>query len=440
MGVSAPVLLNSTEGKARPTQSHESSIQSAGLYSHRAQDDPPPAYTGYASERLPTGLITLRNEQHFEAPHPYNGSTNGYDHAVYNEGPIRQYSSYHSQAHLQYQNSRTPTAPENLEHVATRASSQHLRKPIAIPATATTLGSPFLRAYPPSLEAFQISRGEFLAVLDGLNRVAVQSPPLRALGLVGEVLEVVPLGTVQAVGFAINATAQVGRIALSKGATELYLRKVNNEIFAPRGLKMEIAKLEAMARVNRFPILDAQGRIRDDAQLLRPLVDVQQIQTIGVAERWLQALEPWVEPLDLETLPPINMDTNLWGRLHTMASERERKNSEKKTLKDRSKAFDKHQKGVDKAEEKRAKELTKLEQDEQKARDNSRSHKVDDKVRKIDQKREKVEMKHSGRMEKVAEDSRTKDKEAKAMTKVLWLMIRNVQEDSGSRGIMDVSE
>ncbi|KAI0905955.1 hypothetical protein F4823DRAFT_109308 [Ustulina deusta] len=377
MGASVPTLLDSNGGIPRSIPSHVGGIQSAGTHRHQNQDDPPPAYTEYASGRLQTPLAT---------------------------------------------------------------SSQHLRKPIVIPATAASLGSPFLRAYPPSLEAFQISREEFLDILDGLNRVAVQSPPLRALGLVGEVLEVVPLPTAQVVGLALNSAAQLGKFALSKGATEAYLRKANKETFAPRGLKMEIAKLEAMARVNKLPILDAAGRIKGDAQLLQPLLDVEEMQTMGATQRWLQALGPWVEPLDLETLPPINMDTNLWGRMHTMASEHERKNSEKKVLKDRSKAVEKHQKGIDKAEEKRTKELAKLERKEQKARDDSHSHKVDEKLRKIDQKREKAEMKHYGRMEKAVEVSLAKDKEAKAMTKVLWLIIRNVHEDSGVRGAIDISE
>ncbi|GAW15566.1 hypothetical protein ANO14919_049800 [Xylariales sp. No.14919] len=358
------------------SQSHENA-QSAGTRRHQNEDDSPPAYTEYTSG-LPQTLLAT--------------------------------------------------------------SPRYLQKPIVIPATAASLGSPFLRAYPPSLEAFQISRTEFLGVLDGLNRVAVQSPPLRALGLVGEVLGVVPLSTAQAVGFALNSASQLGKFALSKGATEAYLRKANKETFGPRGLKMEIAKLEAMARVNKLPILDATGRIRDDTRLLQPLLDMEEMQTIGAAQRWLQALGPWVAPLDLETLPAINMDTNLWGRLHTFASEHERKNSEKKILKDRSKAFDKHQKGVDKAEEKREKELAKLEKKEQKARDESRSRKADDKLRKIDEKREKAEMKHSDRMEKAAEHSRAKDKEEKAMTRVLWLIIRNVHEDSGVRGSMDAGE
>ncbi|TGJ79104.1 hypothetical protein E0Z10_g9660 [Xylaria hypoxylon] len=322
-----------------------------------------------------------------------------------------------------------------------RTSSQILRKPIVIPATAASLGSPFLRAYPPCLEAFQIRREEFLDILDGLNRVAVKSPPLRALGLVGEVIEIVPLASAQSVGLAINAAAKLGTFALSKGATEAYLRKINKEIFAPRGLKMEVAKLEAMARVNKLPILDAAGQIRSDAQLLQPLLDVQEIHTMGAAQRWLRALELWVEPLDLEALPPINMDTtNLWGRLHTMTSEYERNNSQKETLKNRTKALDKYQKGIDDAEEKRAKELAKLEKKERKAREDSHGRKVDEKLLKIEQKREKAEMKHSSKIERGDEKSRTKDKEVKAMAKVLWLVIRNVHEDSGSRGSVDINE
>ncbi|KAI0423643.1 hypothetical protein F5Y09DRAFT_326818 [Xylaria sp. FL1042] len=220
----------------------------------------------------------------------------------------------------QYQDGPPPAYTEytpGRSQVSFATSSQHLQKPIVIPATAASLGSPFLRAYPRFLEAFQISRAEFLDVLDGLNRVAVQSPPLRALGLVGEVLGVVPLSTAQIVGLALNSAATIGKVALSKGATEVYLRKVNKEIFAPHGLKMEIAKLEAMARVNKLPILDTTGRLRDDAQLLQPLLELHEIQSMSAAQRWLRALEPWVEPLDLETLPPINVDTNLLGKCRT---------------------------------------------------------------------------------------------------------------------------
>ncbi|KAI1127395.1 hypothetical protein F5Y10DRAFT_242964 [Nemania abortiva] len=438
MGVNTPIFPDSTPEVARSTSSRASNPHSAGTHYHQNQDDPPPAYTEYVSPRPQPGLANPRDEQRPRLPHHYNGSTNGYDHAAYNQGSMRQYPSHYPQSHEQHQNFQTPPASKGSEYAITRSPSQNLRKPIVIPATAASLGSPFLRAYPLSLEAFGISRREFLDMLDGLNRVAVQSPPLRALGVAGDILGVVPLGTAQTVGLVVNTAAKLGTIALSKGATEVYLRKVNQETFAPRGLKMEVAKLEGMARVNKLPILDASGKIRDDARLLRPLLDPQEIQTMGAAQRWLRALEPWVEPLDVETLPSVNMDTNLWGRLHTSASERERKNSEKKTLKDRNKALEKHQKGVDKAEERRDRELARLERREQRVLDRH-GHRVDDKLRRIDERREKAEMRHHEKIGKVTEDTISKDKEAKAMTKVLWLIIRNLHDDSGSWGTTDIS-
>ena len=302
-------------------------------------------------------------------------------------------------------------------------------------------GSPFLRAYPPSLVSFNISREEFLNILDGLNRVAVQSPPLLALGLVGQVLEVVPISTAQIVGFAVSTASQIGKYALSKGATEAYLRKVNKETFVPRGLKLEVAKLEAMAQVNKLPILDSQGKLRDDMRLLQPILNAQEMQSMGAAQRWLQALEPWVAPLDFESLPAINTDTtSLWGKLHTKASEHERKSAEKKVLKDRNKVADKHHKDVEKAEEKRTRNLAKLERKEQRALADSRGHRMDAKLQKIDERREKAERKHGERMGKADDRSTSKDKEAKAMTKVLWLMIRSVREDSGIGGSLYIEE
>ncbi|KAI0117804.1 hypothetical protein GGR51DRAFT_268324 [Nemania sp. FL0031] len=393
------------------------------------QDDPPP-YTEYVPQRPQPSPANSREEQCLRSPHPYGGSTNGYNHAAYNQGAIGQHSSYYPQSHLQHQNFQIPLAPNGPQYSTIRASSQYLQRPIVIPAVAASLGSPFLRAYPRSLQAFGISREDFLSMLDGLNRVTVQSPPLNALGVAGDVLGVVPLASAQTVGLVINTAAKIGTVALSKGATEAYLRKVNKETLAPRGLKMEIAKLEAMARVNKLPILDASGKIREDVKLLQPLLDEREIATMGRAERWLRALELWVEPLDVEALPPVNTDTNLWGRIHTSASERERKGAEKKILKDRNKAFEKHQKSVDQAEERRTRQLARLERMELKVRD-GHSHRVDSKLRRIDERREKTEMRHQDKIEKIAEDSMAKDKEARAMTKVLWLIIRNLNEDSG---------
>lgn len=329
----------------------------------------------------------------------------------------------------QQQQQHQPYSTPFPNHHAQNPSHQR-NKLIVIPATAPTLGSPFLRAYPPRLAARGLSRTDFLNLLDGLNRVAVKSPPLRALGLVGEVLQIVPLSAAQAAGFATNAAAQVGTYALSKGATEAYLRRANEETLAPLGLRMEVAKLDAVARVHGIPILDAEGKI---ARLLEPLVHAEEM---SAAQRWLKALGPWVEELEVQALPGVDTEAvGLWGKVHTFASERERKQSEEKILKDRGKALEKAQKQLGKAEEKRAKDLAKLERKEGKVAARGERRKTDDKLRKIEQKREKAEMKHQDKVGEVEEEKWEKDKEMKAMRKVLWLVIRDVEGGSGFGGM-----
>ncbi|KAI3325832.1 hypothetical protein HD806DRAFT_491323 [Xylariaceae sp. AK1471] len=376
----------------------------------------------------PYGTV-LQNHYHEDAVPAYteHDPRRPYTHPVHQGGVQHQQenTSYETQRQLQPQHNYQTRPP--LDCVLTHtASLQRLQKPIVIPATAASLGSPFLRAYPPALEDFHIPRDHFLSLVDGLNRAIVKSPPLQVLSLVGNIVGFVPLQTAQIVGGTINAAATLGAIAISKGATEVFLRKANQETFAPRGLKIAVAKLEAVAQVTGMAILDATGKIREDVQLLDPLRDLQQMQTIGAAQRWLQCVEPWVERLDLEVPLQANMDTNLLGRLHTLASERDRKKSESKTLKDRSKAYNKQQKEVDKAEEHKMKVLSKLERAEEKARGKERSDKLDDKIRKIDQKREKAEIKHQKELGKASEDFWEKDKESKAMRKVLWLVIHNI--------------
>ncbi|KAI8627633.1 hypothetical protein F5Y19DRAFT_440628 [Xylariaceae sp. FL1651] len=376
---------------------------------------------GFSAAKSPNPAGTLN-----QSSSSYQGSTQ-YEYSIES---FSQDAFYDQQGQLQPPDNHQSRPPSDLPPLYT-PYPQHLQKPIIIPATASSLGSPFLRAYPPSLEAFQISREFFIEFLDGLNRVAVKSPPLQVLGLVGDIVSFVPLATTQMVGNVVSATATLGAAAASKGAVEIYLRRANQETFAPRGLKVEVAKLEAVAKVIGIPILDATGKIPKDAQLLEPMQSGPHMQTVRLEERWLQALEPWIAHLDVDSLPLINMDTNVVGRLHTLASERERKKTENKITKDRSKAYNKQQKDAEKAEEDRAKDLAKLERDEQKARSDKRSHKLDDKLQKIDEERRKVESKYQKEMAKVAEDFTKDDKESKVMKKVLWLVIRNIDTGSG---------
>ncbi|KAI1331894.1 hypothetical protein F5Y16DRAFT_359526 [Xylariaceae sp. FL0255] len=303
---------------------------------------------------------------------------------------------------------------------AISGKAQHLQQLIAIPATAATLGSPFIRAYPPVLESFNISRGSFLDFLDGLNRVAVQSPPLQVLGLAGNLVGFVPLATAQIVGTAVNLAAKVGTFAASKGGTEIYLRKANKEIFGPCGLKVETAKLEAVARLAGAPILDATGSITSDAQSLDPAA-----QGGNIGQNWLRALQPWIAPLDETRLAPVDTNTNILGKLHTMASERQRAKDEKRV----GRRAGKNQKESDKAWEDLEKEMRKLGEEEDKARRKEHGRKLEKELRKIDEDRQKAERKYEEEMAKLGEDIKKKDD--KQTSKLLWLVVRNIDASDG---------
>jgi hypothetical protein len=146
--------------------------------------------------------------------------------------------------------------------------SSSLTQPIAIPATTSTLGSPFLRAYPIELEAFGIPTSDFLSFLDELNRLMVVSPPVRVLGLAGNIVGFVPSATAQIVGGAVNAAATLTQYGMSKGRSELFIRESNEKLFGPRGLKVNIVKVEVVARVASIPILNADGKVAKDANFL----------------------------------------------------------------------------------------------------------------------------------------------------------------------------
>lgn len=336
--------------------------------------------------------------------------------------------------------------PSIASSVATRypttTSSSGLRKPIAIPATTPALGSPFLRAYPPSLENFQISRELFLHFLDDLNRVAVANPPLAVLGLAGQIVGFVPLATAQIVGASVQAAATAGTVAVSKGRTELFLRDANRTIFAPRGLNVEIAKLNALAKLADIPILDSDGKLDKRATLLAPIEqdDVSGTQSLTGQQRRLQAMEPYVAHLDIEPLPEIETPSNPLSKWSKAASERQRKKGEEKNIKSRGKASEKFHKEMAKLDEEFAKEMQKLDKEEAKARKEKEPEKVEKELRKVEKEREKEVREYGKEQAKIGKDRIKDDKEESGMKKILWLMIRNLDAESGVSENEDVPE
>ncbi|RSL56236.1 hypothetical protein CEP54_008957 [Fusarium duplospermum] len=324
--------------------------------------------------------------------------------------------------------SRSPPFPVPTLHQNLLPSS--LPKPIAIPATSSKLGSPFLRAFPPILEErYGIPPETFLRFLDDLNRATVASPPVQVLGLAGSVVSMVPLQTAQIIGSSVNVAADLATFAVSKSRSELCISKANRELFAPRGLRVELAKLDSVARFAQIPILDSEGKIEKNALILGPLEDAmeQSSMNLTVQQRRLQALEPWIAPLDLTPLLELGVPDNFISKMHGSASERQRKKEEEKVAKHRVKAQESWPKDLQKAEEDYEKDMRKTEKRTIKAhKKHMKDERAEHKLRKLDEKRQKCEEEYQKDINKANEVWRKDDKEEKSVRKVLWILIRSL--------------
>ncbi|KAJ5312307.1 hypothetical protein N7508_003137 [Penicillium antarcticum] len=197
-------------------------------------------------------------------------------------------------------------------------SSSSTKKPIAIPAITSAFDSPFIRAYAPILKSHNFPKESFLTFLDQLNKDISSSPPLQVLDATGGILSSVPiLFPLHWIGSAVSGLANLGSQGVSKSRTDSSIKTANKDIFGPRGLKVGIAKLDALAHLAGIPILDSQGKINRQAPLLLQLQNAagvvgqgqsddgsqQQQQDVDVCQRRIQALGPWIAELEFDILP-----------------------------------------------------------------------------------------------------------------------------------------
>ncbi|KIW34628.1 uncharacterized protein PV07_01398 [Cladophialophora immunda] len=333
-------------------------------------------------------------------------------------------------------------------------SQSRIPKPIAIPATLARYGSPFLRAYPPCLAQYHISPTLFLSFLDTLNRVAVKSPPLMALSLAGNIVGTVPEPTAQIVGGVVNLAAEVSSGVIQRGRTEIELRRANTDIFGPRGLKVEIAKTEALAKlVGMDGVFDDDGKLNRKARLLLPLDGVEADDGAGGdvsgQQRRLDAMRPWIAELDITPLPEIDVPTNAMSRLNVKINERDRRNGEKKLIEKRNKVQTQYEKDAGKAQREFDREMAKINKDldkhlrevddklaeatrKQKSRDVAKLERDRQRVLdRYDRERRKEEKDFQKEMREAEKDRMSDDKEEKNMRKLNWLVIRELNAWSG---------
>lgn len=177
-----------------------------------------------------------------------------------------------------------------------------LSKPVVVPQTVAGAGQAFVRCWSPAPDPYNITESDFLEFIDNLNIVATASPPLQILDLVGGVLGMVPSHIVQLVAFGVQTFAKLGTVVVSKSRTEIYMKAVNRDFFAPRGLKATIASRDAMAILLRLP--DSVGR-------LTPITA--EIMDCSMLERRLEGKKPYMSELR-STLPLLHSRQQSWLR------------------------------------------------------------------------------------------------------------------------------
>jgi hypothetical protein len=309
-----------------------------------------------------------------------------------------------------------------------------LSKPIAIPAVNKKFAAPFLRAYPPVLAHHGISEADFLPLLDKLNQVIAASPPLQVLGLAAGVVGFVPLATAQIVSASVQAASTFATVALSKGRTELYLRELNRDVFEPRGLKVELVRLDALAKLAGMPVLDGRGKVGRKAYVLGPVEDLEEAETVSSQERRLKVLEPWVQPLKVEELPTVGQAGNLLDRIASRQQAKKHDKGERKMLEERTKVHEEYHEEMGKVEREYSRDLRKLEDKRVKYEAKNAvkpSKDTEKKLREVEKERRKVVKEYEKEKRKIEDDRLSHDKEEEALKKALFLVIRN--EDAWRR-------
>ncbi|OAL47085.1 hypothetical protein IQ07DRAFT_128685 [Pyrenochaeta sp. DS3sAY3a] len=318
-----------------------------------------------------------------------------------------------------------------------------LQQPIAIPAASEQLGSPFLRAYPLELENLDLPAPIFLKFLDDLNRHIVVSPGLQVVNTTGDILGLAPLAEAQIVGTALNVAAEAASYGVSKSRGEMFLRQANKDLFTPRGLRVAIVRLEALALAAKIPILADDGTVRKDVSLLPPIPydsdtnsdgDSEAQEEVSAQSRRLAALALWTSPLQIHApLSKADLPTNKISAFHASVSEKQRIKEEEAALKKRTKARSAAQKRQHKASASLDKELERLqhEQDKLREKEGGDAAKLEKARLRIEEKKEKRRREHEGVVEKIRREVVRKDGEERAMREMGFLMVVREEEYVG---------
>lgn len=158
-----------------------------------------------------------------------------------------------AQQELSRETSQTPSTPDSPEQIPGLADSlirnhpptAHLKPPssaarLELPVVVTqrrpkARDRGFVKAYAPILEDVGIDLASFLDFIDKLNKAVEPSPWIQAINLASFATQHVPLAISMAVSVALKIVADSASEVHSRTKTNLFLDKVNEEYFEPRG-------------------------------------------------------------------------------------------------------------------------------------------------------------------------------------------------------------
>jgi hypothetical protein len=138
------------------------------------------------------------------------------------------------------------------------------------------------------------------------------------------------------IGAPLEASSHLAAYGISKGRSELSLKDANQKLFAPRGLKVDIVKLEVVAKIAGVPILNEEGKVDKNTQLLEPIKGIQA--ELSAQQRRIITLAPWTSPLELMPDDHRIVPDSMLDKMHAAASDRQRRKEESKSFEKRVKA------------------------------------------------------------------------------------------------------
>ena len=284
--------------------------------------------------------------------------------------------------------------------------------PIAIPqiqpSNIMSGPMPFYRAYSNLLLRHSVSVEDFVHFIDSIDIALAPAPPFQVAQLASTGLGFVPHHWAQVASGAVGVAAGAGNAAFSAGRSRMFMNKVNEEFFAPRGLKASIKKDKELGIM--------LGEDPDQPRIAPP---GHSPAAVTVAERRLFALQGLVAPLTFE-VPPPEQRRNMMGRLTAKGVHRKIQ----KGRKDAVKAARKQGVAVGDAD------LALLSSSESSSSSDPESDRPRKQSPKKAAKRERERTKKAGEREKkMAKKAGEKAKDdAKQAAKLSWIVIENLPQ------------